>query len=169
MTQRCPPGPVVEWATQLRTNSLRQGHPCRLDLCGLLERRGDLSKVLSAFSLLSLGRRWIQHWQWHGRARGQSDHLLQLLCPRWFTITEGGLQAGHVTHTDERTAALFYYQSAMGIRDREGGEQGRAARVGIINIIQTTISIPSSPLSPTQRGGNGWVGDNCSWWPYCKQ
>lgn len=168
MTQRCPPGPVAEWATQLRANSLRQGHPCRLDLCGLLGRgRGDLSKVLPALSPLSLGRRWIQHWHWQGRTIGQSDHVLQLLCPRWFTITEGGLQAGHVTYTDEWTAALFHYQSAIGIRQREDGERERAVRVGIINMIQTIVFISPFPLSQTQRGGHSRVSDKGSWWPYC--
>lgn len=168
MTQRCPPGPVAEWATQLRANSLRQGHPCRLDLCGLLGwGRGDLSKVLPALSPLSLGRRWIQYWHWQGRTMGQSDHVLQLFCPRWFTITEGGLQAGHVTHTDEWTAALFHYQSAIGIREREGGERERAVRVGIINMIQTAIFISPFPLSQTQRGGHSRVSDKGSWWPYC--
>lgn len=106
------------------------------------------SKVLLALSLLSLGRRWIQHWHWQGGARGQSDRVLQLFCRRWFTITEGGLRAGHVTHTDEWTAALFHYQSATGFRKQEGGEQEKAARAGIINSIQTTISLPFPPLEP---------------------
>lgn len=89
MTQRCPPWPVAEWATQLRANSLRQGHPCRLDLWRLQGSGWGAKSCLSSLSL-SLGRQWIQHWHWYGRARGQSDHVLQLLFRRWFTITEGG-------------------------------------------------------------------------------
>lgn len=73
-----------------------------------------------------------------------------------------------MTHTDEWTAALFHYQSAMGFRDREGGQrQQRAERVGIINMIQTTISVPPSPLSKTQRVDHGGVDDKGRWWPYC--
>lgn len=53
------------------------------------------------------------------------------------------------THTDEWTAALFHCQSAMGFREQEGGKQERAARAGIINIIQTTVSLPPFPFSQT--------------------
>lgn len=53
-----------------------------------------------------------------------------------------------MTHTDEWTAALFHYQSATGFRKQEGGEQEKAARAGIINSIQTTISLPFPPLEP---------------------
>lgn len=72
-----------------------------------------------------------------------------------------------MTHTDEWTAALFHYQSAMGFREEEGGEHERAAKAGIINMIQTTISLPLFPLSQSQRGYHVGVSDKGSLWPYC--
>ncbi len=64
-----------------------------------------------------------------------------------------------MTRTDEWTAALFHYQSAIGLREREGGEQERAARAGIINMIQTIISLSPFPLSQTQRRDHVGVSD----------
>lgn len=78
MTQRCPPGPVAEWATQLRANSLRQGHPCWLHLSKLQgSGRGDQHSVTSCLPSL------YSPWAGNGFSNSALVLVRQSQGPEW--------------------------------------------------------------------------------------
>lgn len=131
MTQRCPPGPVAEWATQLRANSLRQGHPCRLDLCRPLRRgRVDFNKVLPAVPLLSLGGQWIQHWHWRGRARGAEWPCAPVTLSQMIHYSWGGASS-RTCDTHRWVDSSFVLLSAgHGIQGPGGWGAGKGSKSG---------------------------------------
>lgn len=70
------------------------------------------------------------------------------------------------THTAEWSAALFHYQSGMGLGGNEGGKQESDAR------IIYTPPFPPLTLPSVRLGGgatSGKVSDKGRVWPYCSQ
>lgn len=168
MTQRCPPGPVAEWATQLRANSLRQGHPCRPDLHKLQGRgRGDLCKVLPALSLLSLGRRWIQHWHWQRQSQRAEWPCAPVTLSQMIHHNWGGASSRTCDTHRWVNSSFVPLSVSHGIQGTGGWGAGKGTKSGNHKHDPNHHFPPSFSLEPDSEREPHWVTDKGRLRLYC--